>query len=303
MEELPILQNCMICPRNCGIDRTQTTDGYCHTGKNPKISLVSVHHWEEPCISGTKGSGTIFFTGCNLKCIFCQNYTISSENYGKEVSIEQLAEIYLKQQKKGVHNINLVTPSHFLPQIRQSLLLAKKNGLSIPIVYNTNAYEKVEYLKSLEGLIDIYLPDFKYFSSDLSKQFSGARDYFQIAANAILEMVRQTGVNQFDKQGLLKKGVIIRHLILPNCRKDSEKILDWIKNNLGNQVYVSLLNQYTPMYFAKERQTLNRRLTSFEYQKVADYFLKIGLENGYLQKKSSATETYIPIFDLTGIDD
>lgn len=296
-----LLKQCTICPRNCHADRTIGNSGFCHSGVLPKAALASIHKWEEPCISGIRGSGTVFFSGCNLHCIFCQNYAVSNENFGKEITIERLADILIEQQNRNVHNINLVTPSHFLPQIRDAILLAKKRGLSIPIVYNTNGYEKVESLKLLEGLIDVYLPDIKYYDEKFALEFSNAPNYFETASDAVLEMYRQVGKNCFSANGLLEKGVLIRHLILPGCKEDSKKILDWIKKNFGNTVFVSLMNQYTPMYKALTNKQLSRRLTTFEYQKVVDYFLEIGLENGYIQKKSSAKSSYTPLFDLKGI--
>lgn len=301
MNTLDLLKNCTICPRNCNIDRTNGKLGFCHSGNLPKAALASIHKWEEPCISGTKGSGTIFFSNCNLNCVFCQNYEISNQGFGKEITIERLSEIFLEQQKKEVHNINLVSPSHYLPQVREALLLAKSKGLSLPIVYNTNSYEKKESLQRLEGLIDIYIPDIKYYNHKYAVDFSSAPHYFEFASAAILEMYRQVGKNEFDSNGMMTKGILIRHLILPNCKEDSKKILDWIKENLGHNVYVSLMNQYTPMYHAKQIKQLSRRLTTFEYQKVIDYFLEIGLKNGYIQEKSSASSQYTPIFDLSGI--
>ena len=296
------MKNCCLCPRNCGADRTKGENGFCLSSELPKAALASIHNYEEPPISGTRGSGTVFFSGCNLKCIFCQNYTISQQNYGKTITTDELAEIFINQQKRNVHNLNLVSARHFIVPVRQALIKAKENGLSIPVVYNSSGYEKAESIKLLDGLVDIYLPDIKYFSAELSKKYSFAENYFEYASKAVEEMYRQVGKPVFDKDGIMKKGVIIRHLVLPNCRKDSFKILDYIKNTFGDNVYVSLLSQYTPMYKAKETKELNRRITSFEYNSVIDYFFKIGLKNGYMQEKSSAESTYTPIFDLSGID-
>ena len=277
------MKHCTICPRNCGANRYEGEKGYCNAGFLPKCALASIHHWEEPPISGNKGSGTIFFSHCNLNCVFCQNYTISEQAFGKEITIEHLSDIFLSQQKKGVHNINLVSPTHFIPQIKQALLLAKQKGLSIPIVYNTNAYEKVESLKLLEGIIDIYLPDFKYISPDFSKRYSLAHNYADYAKKAILEMKRQQPNMIFDTNGILQKGIIIRHLVLPNCYKDSFDILKWIKQNIGQDTYISLLNQYTPMHKALQYKEISRKLTTLEYQKVVNYFFEIGLKNGFMQ--------------------
>lgn len=299
MQEATI-ENCNLCPRNCGTNRTKNDAGFCRGGALPKVSLVSSHMWEEPPISGTKGSGTVFFANCNLRCVFCQNHTISDEGFGKEISIERLAEIFLEQQERGVHNINLVSPTQYGAQVRESIILAKKQGLTLPIVYNTNGYENVDFLRSMEGLVDVYLPDFKYISADLAEKYSGASDYPEKTKLAILEMKRQQPEDVFA-DGLLKKGIILRHLVLPTHYKDSMAILDWILENLGEDTYVSLLNQYTPMHKALEIPELKRKLTTFEYQKVTTHFLNIGLKNGFIQKRSSATSDFTPIFDLTGV--
>lgn len=295
------IEHCNICPRKCNINRNLGELGFCHSPSLPKLALVSSHHWEEPPISGTKGSGTVFFSHCNLQCKFCQNHKISMEGFGKEVTINRLAEIFLEQQNKGYHNINLVSPTPYIPQIKDALFIAKEKGLSIPIIYNTNGYENVESLQLLDGFIDIYLPDLKYFSNDLSVNFSSAPNYFEIATSAIKEMYRQCGKNQYDKNGLLLKGMILRHLILPGCYKDSLKLLDWLQKTLGNDVTISLLNQYTPMYQANGIKPLSRRLTTYEYQKVVNHFLKIGLKNGFTQKRNSSSSAYTPIFDLRGV--
>jgi len=295
------MKNCILCPRECHADRENGKKGFCGMNALPSAALASQHMWEEPCISGEKGSGTVFFSGCNLKCVFCQNFDISQEGNGKEISVERLAEIFIEQQNKGVHNINLVSAGHFIPAVKKAIIIAKSNGLAIPVVYNSNGYEKADALKELEGLIDIYLPDIKYFSSEISKEYSFAEDYFDAAINAVKEMYRQVGKNQFNENGMLKKGIIIRHLVLPNCRQDSKKILDIIKENFGNNVYISIMNQYTPMYKANEIKKLNRRLTTFEYEDVIKHFFDIGLENGFMQGKNTATDAYTPIFDLSGI--
>lgn len=296
-----LYKNCSICPRNCRIDRTNGQIGYCQSGHEIKAALASVHMWEEPPISGSCGSGTIFFSGCNLRCVFCQNYTISSENSGKTISTERLSEIMLEQQARGVHNINLVTATHFIPSIVKAVQKAKNNGLKIPIVYNTGGYEKVESIKMLEGTVDIYLPDIKYFSSELSLKYSGASDYFSYASEAVLEMYRQTGNNIYDDNGIMKSGVIIRHMIMPSHKEDSYKVLDWIRDNIGTEVCVSLLSQYTPAYNAEKYKEINRKLMSLEYTRVIEHFFDIGLKNGFMQEKSSAESKYTPIFDLSGL--
>ena len=295
------LENCNVCPRKCNINRTKGERGYCNSGYNIKAALASIHNWEEPVISGTRGSGTVFFSGCNLRCVFCKNYDISSENKGKEITIERLAEIFIEQQQKNVHNINLVSPTHFIPQIREALIIAKNKGLKIPVVYNTNGYENVEMLKTLEGLIDVYLPDLKYFDKKYSLEFSSTSDYFEKTTEAILEMRRQQPKDVFNSEGIMEKGLIIRHLVLPGCKNDSFKIIDWVKNNLGTETYMSIMRQYTPMYKAKDIKQLNRKLTTFEYEKVTDYFIEKGMKNGFSQEKMSATSEYTPIFDLSGI--
>lgn len=294
-------ESCTLCPRNCHVNRSAGQTGFCQMPSEIYAALASVHMWEEPPISGTNGSGTVFFTGCNLRCVFCQNHDISSENKGKSISTDRLAEIMLERQAKGVHNINLVTAVHYIPSVAEAIIKAKENGLSIPIVYNSGGYEKAESLKILDGLIDIYLPDIKYRSSELSAKYSAAPDYFERAITAVREMYRQVGENVFDENGLLKKGVIIRHLVLPSHREDSYRVLDAIKENFGSEAYVSLLRQYTPMYRAREYKEINRRLMSLEYTRVIDHFFDIGLKNGYMQEKSSATEEYTPIFDLSGL--
>lgn len=296
-----LYKNCSICPRNCRIDRTKGQIGYCQSGHEIKAALASVHMWEEPPISGSCGSGTIFFSGCNLRCVFCQNYTISSENSGKTISTERLSEIMLEQQAKGVHNINLVTATHFIPSIIKAVQKAKNNGLKIPIVYNTGGYEKVESIKMLEGTVDIYLPDIKYFSSELSLKYSGASDYFDYASEAVLEMYHQTGNNIYDDNGIMKSGVIIRHMIMPSHKEDSYKVLDWIRDNIGTEACVSLLSQYTPAYNAEKYKEINRKLMSLEYTRVIEHFFDIGLKNGFMQEKSSAESKYTPIFDLSGL--
>lgn len=296
-----LYKNCSICPRNCRIDRTKGQIGYCQSGHEIKAALASVHMWEEPPISGSCGSGTIFFSGCNLRCVFCQNYTISSENSGKTISTERLSEIMLEQQARGVHNINLVTATHFIPSIIKAVQKAKNNGLKIPIVYNTGGYEKVESIKMLEGTVDIYLPDIKYFSPELSLKYSGASDYFDYASEAVLEMYHQTGNNIYDDNGIMKSGVIIRHMIMPSHREDSYKVLDWIRDNIGTEACVSLLSQYTPAYNAEKYKEINRKLMSLEYTRVIEHFFDIGLKNGFMQEKSSAESKYTPIFDLSGL--
>ena len=295
------LSHCQVCPRNCGADRTAGQFGFCRAPYLPKVALVSRHDWEEPPISGTKGSGTVFFSHCNLGCVFCQNHDISQDGFGQEISIERLAEIFLEQQTRGFHNVNLVSAAQFIPQVAKALKLAKEKGLSIPVVYNSNGYESVKGLKMLEGLVDVYLPDFKYWNDDLGMEYSKCPHYRETAAAAILEMRKQVKKDILDENGIMQKGIIIRHLVLPGQYKDSFQVLDWIRKHLGEETFVSLMSQYTPMHKAKEIKALSRKLTTFEYDKVVDHFLKIGLKNGFMQKRSSATSEYTPAFDLSGV--
>lgn len=294
------LSKCCLCPIKCGADR-KNSKGYCGGYENAKVALVSIHKWEEPSISGTKGSGTVFFSGCNMRCVFCQNHEISHSNFGKEISNERLAEIFIEQQNRNVHNINLVSGGHYIKNIVNALKLAKANGLAIPVVYNSNGYETVESLKMLDGLIDIYIPDIKYYSDEFAIKYSSAPNYFKTALNAVKEMYRQVGKNIFDDNGIMQKGIIIRHLVLPSLKNDSMKVMDAIKESFGDNVYVSIMSQYVPVYRASEFKEINRRITTYEYEKVTDYFLEIGLKNGYVQKRTSATSDYTPTFDLSGV--
>lgn len=295
------LSHCQVCPRNCGIDRTAGQFGFCRAPYLPKVALVSRHDWEEPPISGTKGSGTVFFSHCNLGCVFCQNFQISQDGFGQEISVERLAEIFLEQQARGFHNVNLVSAVQFIPQTAKAIKIAKEQGLKIPVVYNSNGYESVEGLRMLEGLVDVYLPDFKYWNNDLGLAYSKVPHYRETAAAAILEMRRQVGKDILDKNGILQKGIILRHLVLPGQYKDSFLVLDWVRENLGADSFVSLMSQYTPMHKAAEYPPLSRKLTTFEYEKVVDHFFQIGLKNGFMQKRSSATSAYTPHFDLSGV--
>ena len=293
------LEKCTICPHKCNIDRSIGNKGRCKCDDKIKIALASVHEYEEPCLSEINGSGTIFFTNCNLNCIYCQNYEISQQEKGKEVSIEELAQIMIKQQEKGVNNINLVTPTMYAYQIIEAIKIARKNGLKIPIVYNTNGYENVETIKALNGYIDIYLPDLKYYSNELGKKYSKVDNYFEIATEAIKEMYKQVGTAQFDKNGIMQKGIIIRHLILPNHIQNTKHVLKWIKENMPEDTYVSIMAQYFPTYKAKEDEIINRKLTNKEYKEVEKYLYTLGLENGYIQELGEHEEEYVPNFDLS----
>lgn len=295
---------CRLCPRKCGINRANNL-GFCQMGEKITAARATLHFWEEPCISGKNGSGTVFFSGCVMKCVFCQNYDISAENFGREISNERLADIFLELQKQGALNINLVNPTHFVPQIIKALKIAKSRGLKLPIVYNSGGYERVETLKALDGLIDIYLPDVKYFDDELAEKLSAAPNYFETAMNAVAEMVRQTGKPVFDEKNgeILLRGTIVRHLVLPNCYKDSINVINRIAERFRGEILFSLMSQYTPFGLVKTDESykkLNRRITTFEYQKALDAVLEAGLW-GFMQEKSSAKEEYTPSFDLTGI--
>ena len=288
------LKKCDICPRNCGINR-EKEKGFCSAGSKIKIARYSLHYWEEPCISGTKGSGTIFFSCCNLKCIFCQNYDISTKNNGKEISIEKFSDICLKLQEMGAENINLVTPTIYLPMIKEGLILAKEKGLTIPIVYNTSGYEKVESIKELEGLIDIYLPDCKYIDDSLATKFSNAKDYFKIFKDALSEMYRQVGSPVFNGD-LMKKGVIVRHLVLPNHSDDSKKIIKYLYDNYKDDIYISIMNQYTPLRKIDNYKELNNKLDDSEYDDVVNYACDLGITNAFIQEGETCLESFIPDF-------
>ena len=291
--DVKILEKCAICPHNCGINRLNNQIGRCKSKDTVKVALYSTHNFEEPCISGKKGSGTVFFSNCNMNCVFCQNYEISQQGKGKEISIEELAEIFIKQQEKDVENINLVTPTSYVPQIIEAIKIARKNGLKLPIVYNTNGYEKVETLKMLEGYVDIYLPDFKYSDDELGKRLSKVDNYFEIATEALKEMYRQTGKAVFNGEGIMQKGMIIRHLVLPNHILNSRRVLKWINENM-HDVYVSVMAQYFPTYKAKEIDDINRKLTKEEYEQIENYLYRLDLENGYIQELGEHEEEYVP---------
>lgn len=294
---LEILKKCTICPHNCGINRLDGQIGRCKSKDTVKMALYSTHNFEEPCISGKKGSGTVFFSNCNLNCVFCQNYEISQQGKGKEISIQELADIFIKQQEKEVENINLVTPTSYVPQIIEAIKIARDNGLKIPIVYNTNGYENVEILKMLDGYIDIYLPDLKYSDDLLAKRLSKVDNYFEIATKAIKEMHRQVGKTVFNEEGIMQKGMIIRHLVLPNHILNSRRVLKWINDNM-NDVYVSVMAQYFPTYKAKEIEDINRKLTKEEYQEIENYLYRLNLENGYIQELGEHEEEYVPKWEV-----
>lgn len=291
------MSECRLCPRLCGADR-ESQPGFCGGGALARVARAAPHFWEEPCISGIHGSGTVFFSGCPLRCCFCQNHAISAGNFGREVSVERLAEIFRNLEQQGVHNLNLVNPTHWQPQILAALSLARPR---IPVVWNSGGYELAETLQALEGHVDVFLPDLKFFDPAISQRYAGAPDYFQHASGAIREMFRQTGPCQFDADGLLKRGTVVRHLILPKGRLDSKKLLEWLARALPTgQFKLSLMSQYTPFHEAGRFPELSRRLSTFEYEDVLAYAVSLGLE-GYMQERSSAKEEYTPPFDLTGV--
>jgi len=292
-----MLKKCTICPHKCGIDRTKNT-GRCKSTDKVKIALYSTHNFEEPCISGEKGSGTIFFSNCNMNCIYCQNYEISQLGKGKEITVEELAKIMLEQQEKGVENINLVTPTSYALHIIEAIKIAKNKGLHIPIVYNTNGYENIETLKLLEGYIDIYLPDLKYYYNELGTKYSKVNNYFETATEAIKEMYRQVGAPKLNQNGIMQKGLMIRHLVLPNNIENSKQVLKWIKENTDNDVYVSVMAQYFPTFNAKNVDELSRKLTKQEYEEIENCLYNLDLDNGYIQELGEHEEEYVPKWEI-----
>ena len=317
------MEVCNLCPRKCHVDRAKGQTGVCGQTDRIRVARAALHMWEEPCISGTKGSGTVFFTGCGLKCVFCQNHTIASGRVGKEISVERLAEIFLELQGQGANNINLVTAGHFAPQIVDALDKARGKGLKLPVVYNTGSYEEVETLRMLEGYVDVYLPDLKYMDSGLSERYSHAPDYFEKAKAAIHEMVRQAGEPEFAEEAaiagmgigveayqrrsekgealIMTKGVIVRHLVLPGCVEDSKRVLAYLLKEYGSRIFISIMNQYTPLPHVTSYPELNRKVTKKEYEGVVDFALESGIENGFIQEGETARESFIPAFDESGI--
>ncbi|MDD6033526.1 MAG: radical SAM protein [Oscillospiraceae bacterium] len=299
---LGLLRHCTLCPRQCGVNRLAGQKGFCGlAGEHVRLARAALHFWEEPCISGTEGSGTVFFSGCTLRCSFCQNREISRGEAGKEIPIRRLADIYLELQQKGARNINLVTPTHYLPQILVSLRMAREEGLTLPVVYNTSGYELPERLRLLEGMVDVYLPDMKYLSPQLAGRLSAAADYPGHILPALDEMVRQTGEADFDENGMIRRGVIVRHLALPGQGSDSRAVLRTLLERYGNKIWISIMNQYTPPPFPLPDEDLNRRLTAREYDRLLDYALRHGAENAFIQEGGTAEESFIPPFDLEGV--
>lgn len=296
---MDLISKCEICPRKCKVNRYEKK-GYCRCDDKVRIALVSKHYFEEPCISGRNGSGTIFFSNCNLNCIFCQNHDISQGGKGIDVTVERLAEIMLEQQERGANNINLVTPTMYVEQIIKAIDIAKDGGLNIPIVYNTNGYEEVETIKKLNGYIDIYLPDFKYFTNELAIKYSKAPNYFEKVTSALLEMQSQFDEYVFDGE-IMKKGMIVRHLVLPNHIQNSKNVLKWIKENLRKDIYVSVMAQYFPTYKAIGDELIGRKLSFSEYRKIEQYFYGLDIKNGYIQDLGKHEEEFVPDFDMDNV--
>ena len=298
---------CTLCPRACHADRTEGQQGRCHVDAQIRVARAALHMWEEPCLSGRSGSGAVFFSGCALGCIFCQNREIASGKAGLVISEARLAEIFLELQEKGANNINLVTAGHYVPQVVRALECAKSQGLRIPIVYNSSGYEKAESLRQLEGLIDIYLPDLKYLTPELAAAYSHAPDYPQYAMEAIAEMVRQQPQAEFmpedrtEASPIMRRGVIVRHLLLPGHVREAKKVVGYLHETYGDQIYISMMNQYTPMSEKFVDPNLNRRVTKQEYERLLDYAAEIGVENGFYQEGATADESFIPEFDYEGV--
>lgn len=300
-EAYSLLENCTLCPRECHTDRLSGKRGYCGMSGKLFAARAALHMWEEPCISGDRGSGTVFFSGCGLRCCFCQNREIAIGDCGKEISAERLADIFLELEQKGAANLNLVTGAHYVPQIILALEDARRRGCRLPVVYNSGGYEKTETLQMLKGYVDIYLPDLKYLETDLAKAYSHASDYPERARAAIKEMVDQTGECRFGEDGYIKKGTIVRHLILPGHTRNSIRVLEYLHKTYGNRIYISIMNQYTPVYHQEFYPELNRRVTAREYQKVLNAAIELGVENGFFQEGETARESFIPAFNYEGV--
>ncbi len=291
------LAKCQLCPRNCRVNRAEGQYGRCHEDGAIRIARASLHMWEEPCISGTKGSGTVFFSGCPLGCVYCQNYNIANGANGVPVTVDELSEIFLKQQENGANNINLVTPTHYVPLIVPALEKARMQGLKLPVVYNTGSYETVETLKMMDGLVDVYLPDLKYVSSQLSGRYSFAPDYFEVASTAIAEMYRQVGPPVFDDNGMMKRGMIVRHMMLPGCLEDSKRVVRYLWETYGNNIFMSLMSQYTPLKPVERFPEINRKVSWDEYFALEDYAVELGVEQAFVQEEDAAEESFIPDFE------
>ena len=291
---------CNLCPRNCNVDRSKQK-GYCGQTDKIKVARATLHMWEEPCISGENGSGTVFFSGCGLRCVFCQNFGIANGNTGKEITVERLAQIFLELKEKGAHNINLVTGDHFVPQIISALDIAKAKGMDLPVVFNTSSYINKETLKMLERYVDIYLADFKYFDRETAKKYSNAEDYLSVVKTAIEEMVSQKEKPEYDENGIMTKGVIVRHLLMPAHLQESKAIIKYLYEEYGERVVLSIMNQYTPLGNVEKYPEINRKVTDEEYESLINYAISIGVKEAYVQEGETADESFIPPFDLEGV--
>ena len=310
-----VYEECRLCPRECGVNRKEGQTGFCQMDGTLRVARAALHMWEEPCISGKRGSGAVFFSGCNLRCVYCQNFDIAAGTRGKEISRERLSEIFLELQAQGAANINLVTPDHDLPDIVWALFKAKEQGLCIPVVYNGSGYEKADVIAALEGLVDIFLTDFKYMDGELAGRLSYAGDYPEVAKRALEQMVKITGEPLFNEEGMMQKGVIVRHLLLPGHKKNAKAVLQYLWETYGDKIYISLMNQYTPMVqltshrgnqkeleeAARQEPQLMRKVTAREYEQVVDYALQLGITNAFIQEGDVAKESFIPDFDTTGV--
>ena len=295
-----LYKNCLLCPRECGINRTKQK-GYCKTSDKLIVARAALHMWEEPCISGDEGSGTVFFGGCSLRCIYCQNCEIRDGNTGKEITVERLAEIFTELQNQNANNINLVTPTHYVPHIIKAIDIAKQQGLKIPIVYNTSGYEKPEIIELFKGYVDIFLTDFKYMYIQTAKEYSNAPNYAEYAKKSLDTMVKHTGDAVFDERGIMQKGVIVRHLLLPNHLEESKEIVSYLYKTYKNNIFISLMNQYTPMPQVANHSILSQKATEEEYNQLVDFAIDLGVENGFVQEGETATESFIPPFDNEGV--
>lgn len=293
-------KGCTLCPRECGADRTCGV-GVCGQGHELVVARAALHAWEEPCISGERGSGTVFFSGCSLGCVYCQNHKISSSQVGKTISVDRLVDIFFELEGKGAHNINLVTPSHFLPSVREAMEIARSRNFNLPFVYNTSGYEKAQSLHTLSGLVDVYLPDFKYADPTVAEKYSNARDYPECAMAALAEMVAQQPKPQFDSDGMMTKGVIVRHLMLPCEYENSRRVIEYLAKTYSDKIYVSIMSQYTPVQKNEQYPNLNERVKRSQYERLIRYATHLGIENGFIQDGQSAEESFIPDFDLLGV--
>lgn len=295
------MKDCCICPRNCHVNRSSGKTGYCRRTAEPVVARAELHYYEEPCISGNSGSGAVFFGGCNLSCVYCQNKTISQGNAGKTISVNRLADIYLELQNKGALNINLVTPSHYAPQIAESLRIATSKGLDLPVIWNSSGYENPKTLKELQEFVDIYLVDFKYMNKHLAAKYSKAEDYPDVVKKALAEMFKQQPEVFFDNNGIMRRGCLVRHLLLPDCVDDSKSVLKYLFNEYKQHIYFSIMGQYTPCTDLTDYPEINRRVYQSEYDELIDYAIDLGIENAFIQSLESADEFYIPDFNCQGV--